>query len=69
VHRSVRPPSAHLQQASDCIFELFDFFGPRVSRVSQFSTELSELGFLQLIEGALQLTNVLLSFKAYCWQS
>jgi hypothetical protein len=34
-----------------------------VSRVSLISTETSELGFLQFLEGALQLTSVLLSLK------
>jgi hypothetical protein len=53
VHRSVRPPSTHLQQASDFISEHFDFFDPRVSRVSLISAEISELGFMQLIEGSL----------------
>jgi hypothetical protein len=48
-------------------FQSFCIFGPRVSSVSQFSTEISELGFLQLIKGASQLTSVLLTFKAYCW--
>jgi hypothetical protein len=47
-------------------FREFWIFGPRVSH---FSPENSDLGFLQLIEGAFQLTNVLLTFKAYCWQS
>jgi hypothetical protein len=50
-------------------FREFWIFGPRVSRVSQFSAENYDLGFLQLIEGAFQLTSVLMTFKAYCWQS
>jgi hypothetical protein len=45
-------------------FREFWIFGPRVS---QFSVEISELGFLQLIEGASQLTGVILTFKDYCW--
>ena len=44
-------------------FQAFSFFDPRVSRVLLISIEILVLGFLQLIEGALQLTNVLSSFK------
>jgi hypothetical protein len=47
----------------------FWIFGPKVSRVSQFSAENSDLGFLQLIEGDFQLTGVLMTFKSYCWHS
>jgi hypothetical protein len=47
-------------------FREFFIFGPRVS---QFSAENSDLGFLHLIEGDFQRTSVLLTFKAYCWQS
>jgi hypothetical protein len=44
-------------------FQAFLNFGPRVSRVSLIFVEISKLGFLQLIKGALQLTSVLLYLK------
>ena len=47
----------------------FLFFGPRVSRVPQISADFWFLGFLQLFEEAFKITCVLLTFKAYCWQS
>jgi hypothetical protein len=43
--------------------QAFSIFDPRVSRVSLISAEILVLGFLQLIEGALQLTSVLSYFK------
>jgi hypothetical protein len=58
---SAPPTSCRLQ------FREFWIFGPRVSRVSHFFVEISDLGFLQLIEETFQLTSVLLTFKAYCW--
>ena len=39
-------------------FQEFWIFGPRVSRVLQFSAEISVLGFIQPIEEVLQLTSI-----------
>jgi len=47
-------------------FREFLIIFPKVSRVSQFSTENLDLGFIHLIEGAFHLSSVLLTFKAYC---
>jgi hypothetical protein len=50
-------------KTSYCKFSIILNFWPRVSRVSLNSEEISELGFPQLIERDIQLTNVLLYFK------